>query len=71
MLYIVSQCKRQLAAFVDSEDAAGFVALLGENGSVACNGRLVWAEGRETTSASDSYEAAGEIMTIRAQGAQR
>lgn len=56
------------AAFVDCSEAAAFVAILGKDANVR-NGhgqtRVIWYEGHEEFSASESYDRAGEVMLSR------
>jgi hypothetical protein len=52
---------------VYAEDAAAFVAILGQGAKVYSNGRLVWSEGEEAQSAAESYDVASEVMRSRAE----
>lgn len=59
------------ASFVDYSDAAAFVAILGKDANVR-NGhgqtRVIWLEGHEEFSASESYDRATEVMHERVHG---
>jgi hypothetical protein len=62
--------KEYVAAFKYAEDAAAFVAVLGEGAMIRHGHRLVlWHEGHEEFSAWESYDRAAEIMfgRIRAE----
>jgi hypothetical protein len=53
------------ASCVHFEDAAGFVALLGEGATVRIKARIVWREGHESQLASESYDFAANEMYLR------
>jgi len=49
-----------------AEDAAALVAIIGEDAAVKYGRLVVWNEGLEDFGASESYDAAAEIMCNRA-----
>ncbi len=54
------------------EDAAAMVAILGHGSTVRYDHRLiVWTEGSEEFSASESYDRAGEVMEQRRYAAAK
>lgn len=54
------------------EDAAAMVSILGVGATVRYDHRLVvWTEGKEEFSASESYDRAGEIMEQRRYAAAK
>jgi hypothetical protein len=57
---------RPRAVLMDGEDAAAFVAILGDGACIADpNGAIVWSEGAEEFPAADSYDGVAEIMQKR------
>jgi hypothetical protein len=54
------------AVFVDPEDAAAFVAILGDGACIADpSGSILWTEGDERFPASESYDGVAEIVLQR------
>ncbi len=49
-----------------AEDAAGFVAFLGDGAVVKYRGKVVWTEGQEKQPAGESYDFAAGVMLINA-----
>ena len=49
-----------------AEDAAGFVAFLGDGTTVQYRGKVVWTEGKEKQPAGESYDFAAEVIRINA-----
>lgn len=55
-----------IAYIKHAEDAAALVGSLGEHNKIFHRKQLVWHEGHEKFSASESYDGAAEIMLQRA-----
>jgi hypothetical protein len=49
-----------------AEDAAGFVAFLGDGAEVRYRNKTVWKEGSEKQPAGESYDYAAEVIRINA-----
>jgi hypothetical protein len=59
-----------VASCSNLEDAAGFVAFLGEGATVRCGHRVmdvIWTEGTEAQPAGESYDHAAGVMRDRMQ----
>jgi len=64
-IHIYNASGEYAASCVHFEDAAGFVAFLGSGSTVRVRARIVWREGQESQSASESYDFAANEMHLR------
>lgn len=53
------------AACADPTDAAAIVALHGEGTKIKADGRVVWTEGKELTTADNSYDTVAVVVLGR------
>lgn len=66
MVFHVHSDDGPAGAFFEPEDAAMFVACLGEGSYITDpNGTVLWSEGEEDQSASDSYDQCADTVRER------
>lgn len=66
MIYRIFVDNKLRAAVAHAEDAAAFVAVLGDGAEIRVNRKVVWREGSEAFSAGTSYDSAAEVIWARA-----
>lgn len=60
-----------VAACKYSEDAAALVALYGDGAKILHQGKIVWREGKERVSASESYDFVRDTVLTRIENRSR